>query len=391
MAWDSRFQRGRGVFHRQRHHVDPVGRDDHPDRPAFLHKGEHVILGHGIWARREVEPACQIADLPPIDLIVLSHYHGDHFDDVAAQELEQKLRSCRRDAVGQAQPPRLPAGPSPRHLGITPGAQGRGHPDHHRNAGQARHRRGGQRATHAGQRALAGLQPDGQQLYRLYITGDTMLVDSLEDIPRRYPDIDLGLIHTGGTTFLVTVVTMTGEQGVRAVEITKPRTAIPIHYNDFRSSCPDSTTSRRPPRPRARRRSSSTSPTARPTDSSHGDRHTSAEAGQARWTSPHWSSGDRSESSGGAKGFGWTGFRSRTTLTRTSLGAYTYLRANPTVAGCDPSKGVGIFRTMQTTAQKRSRNCDNHLFSRRACLKMPAFSRLRLSANRECPLHRRRL
>ena len=27
--------------------------------PAFLHKGEHVYLGHGIWARREVEPACQ--------------------------------------------------------------------------------------------------------------------------------------------------------------------------------------------------------------------------------------------------------------------------------------------------------------------------------------------
>jgi L-ascorbate metabolism protein UlaG (beta-lactamase superfamily) len=26
---------------------------------------------------------------------------------------------------------------------------------------------------------------------------------------------------------------MTGEQGVKAVEITKPRTAIPIHYNDF--------------------------------------------------------------------------------------------------------------------------------------------------------------
>jgi len=26
---------------------------------------------------------------------------------------------------------------------------------------------------------------------------------------------------------------MTGEQGVKAVEVTKPRTAIPIHYNDF--------------------------------------------------------------------------------------------------------------------------------------------------------------
>src|SRR6201747_1012396 len=59
--------------------------------PAFLHKGEHVDLGHGIWARREVEPACQVADLPPIDLVVLSHYHGDHFDDVAAQELDKTL------------------------------------------------------------------------------------------------------------------------------------------------------------------------------------------------------------------------------------------------------------------------------------------------------------
>jgi hypothetical protein len=28
--------------------------------PAFLHKGEHVYLGHGIWARREVEPACHL-------------------------------------------------------------------------------------------------------------------------------------------------------------------------------------------------------------------------------------------------------------------------------------------------------------------------------------------
>ncbi|MDT5369934.1 MAG: hypothetical protein QOC62_4365 [Mycobacterium sp.] len=26
---------------------------------------------------------------------------------------------------------------------------------------------------------------------------------------------------------------MTGEQAVKAVEITKPRTAIPIHFNDF--------------------------------------------------------------------------------------------------------------------------------------------------------------
>jgi L-ascorbate metabolism protein UlaG (beta-lactamase superfamily) len=31
----------------------------------------------------------------------------------------------------------------------------------------------------------------------------------------------------------ITVVTMTGEQAVRAAEIARPRTAIPIHYNDY--------------------------------------------------------------------------------------------------------------------------------------------------------------
>src|ERR1700742_3960111 len=202
--------------------------------PAFLHKGEHVFLGHGIWARREVEPACQIADLPPIDLVILSHYHGDHFDDVAAEELDKTLPIVSTaDAVGKL-----------KALGFERGYSLDTWESLEVHKGDATLKITAMPAKHATDDAVeAMLMPvnghlldfrrNGDQLYRLYITGDTMLVDSLEDIPRRYPDIDLGLIHTGGTTFLVTVVTMTGEQGVRAVEITKPRTAIPIHYNDF--------------------------------------------------------------------------------------------------------------------------------------------------------------
>lgn len=202
--------------------------------PAFLHKGEHVYLGHGIWARREVEPACQIPDLPPIDLVVLSHYHGDHFDDVAARELDASLPIVSTaDAVEKLNA-----------LGF-----GHGYPLETWESlvvrkGDAELTITAMPGKHATDDAvdellmpvnghLLDFSRRGNHLYRLYITGDTMLVDDLEDIPRRYPDIDLGLIHTGGTTFLVTVVTMTGEQGVRAVEITQPRTAIPIHYNDF--------------------------------------------------------------------------------------------------------------------------------------------------------------
>jgi L-ascorbate metabolism protein UlaG (beta-lactamase superfamily) len=202
--------------------------------PAFLHKGEHVDLGHGIWARREVEPACQIADLPPVDLIILSHYHGDHFDDVAAQELDKNLPIVSTaDAVDKLG-----------SLGFEQGYPLNTWESLVVRKGDATLRITAMPAKHATDDAVnALLMPvnghmlefcrNSDLLYRLYITGDTMLTDSLEDIPSRYPDIDLGLIHAGGTTFLLTVVTLTGEQAVKAVEITKPHTAIPIHYNDF--------------------------------------------------------------------------------------------------------------------------------------------------------------
>src|ERR1700754_3897320 len=177
--------------------------------PAFLHKGEHVDLGHGIWARREVEPACQIADLPPVDLVVLSHSPGDHFDDVAAQELDKNLPIVSTaDAVGKLST-----------LGFEQGYPLDTWESLEVNKGEATVTITAMPAKHATEEAvnellmpvnghLLDFSRNGDHLYRLYITGDTMLVDSLEDIPRRYPDIDLGLIHTGGTTFLVTVVTM---------------------------------------------------------------------------------------------------------------------------------------------------------------------------------------
>jgi L-ascorbate metabolism protein UlaG (beta-lactamase superfamily) len=202
--------------------------------PAFMHKGSHVDLGHGIWARREVEPACQAADLPPIDLIILSHYHGDHFDDVAARELDRELPIISTaGAVAQL-----------RRLGFR-----RGYPldtwqSQLVEKGDARLTVTAMPGKHATTDVIAALlmpvnghmldfSRDDQLLYRLYITGDTMLIDELKEIPRSYPDIDLALIHAGGTTLFICVVSMTGEQAVEVAEITRPRAAIPIHYNDF--------------------------------------------------------------------------------------------------------------------------------------------------------------
>jgi L-ascorbate metabolism protein UlaG (beta-lactamase superfamily) len=202
--------------------------------PAFMHSGTHTYLGHGIWARREVEPACQIADLPPVDLVLLSHYHGDHFDEAAARDLDQSLPVISTaDAVGKLA-----------SLGFRQGYALDTWQSHQVQKGQARLEITAMPAKHATDDAIAALlmpvnghmlefSDQDQELYRLYITGDTMPHDQLSEIPGRYPDVDLGLFHTGGTTLFLTIVTMTGEQAVRVVELVRPRTAIPIHYNDY--------------------------------------------------------------------------------------------------------------------------------------------------------------
>ena len=51
--------------------------------------------------------------------------------------------------------------------------------------------------------------------------------------PRRYPQIDLALLHLGGTRVLGILVTMDGKQGVQLMRIVAPQHAIPIHYNDY--------------------------------------------------------------------------------------------------------------------------------------------------------------
>ena len=51
--------------------------------------------------------------------------------------------------------------------------------------------------------------PRGGSAFRIYITGDTLLFDELKEIPRRFPDIDLALLHLGGTMFFgLLLVTM---------------------------------------------------------------------------------------------------------------------------------------------------------------------------------------
>jgi L-ascorbate metabolism protein UlaG (beta-lactamase superfamily) len=68
---------------------------------------------------------------------------------------------------------------------------------------------------------------------RIYLSGDTLVYEDLHDIPKRYPDIDLGVFHLGGARVMGVMVTVDAEQGVEAVRIIDPKAAIPVHFDDY--------------------------------------------------------------------------------------------------------------------------------------------------------------
>ncbi|EXJ75125.1 uncharacterized protein A1O5_01821 [Cladophialophora psammophila CBS 110553] len=235
--------------------------------PNFLHAGDHVHLGPGVRGTRKTNPAVDLHDLPHIDLVLLSHYHADHFD----QEVEASLR---RD---------LPIITTPHaHKHLTHKGHGEAFTAVHPldawesmfvnvTSSSTSTRRPHLRVTgtpgkHVGDGLLAkandilGAIPptNGWMLelgyiscdqstnlecgHRIYISGDTLYVSELEKIPELYTHagkpIDLMLIHLGGTTvpgphMPLVMVTMDAEQGVKLVKLVKPEVTVPIHYDDY--------------------------------------------------------------------------------------------------------------------------------------------------------------
>jgi L-ascorbate metabolism protein UlaG (beta-lactamase superfamily) len=81
--------------------------------------------------------------------------------------------------------------------------------------------------------------PDGHTR-RLYISGDTLMVDELKEIPVRFDAIDAGVLHLGGTRLPAgrrlpfgLTVTMDARQGADAVEALKLPRMIPVHFDDY--------------------------------------------------------------------------------------------------------------------------------------------------------------
>lgn len=203
--------------------------------PNFLHRGERAHLGYGLTSRRLTEPALQPAQLPRLDGVVLSHLHGDHWDHRATSELDRTLpvlttpHAARRlhgrgfgNSTGLATWQAHSLRSEGWQLTVT--------------ALPGKHAFGllGRLLPPVMGSLLELIDPGGSVVKRLYLSGDTLVFDGLGEIARRHPDIELAVLHLGGTTLPGGfVVTMDGEAGARLCEILRPRNVVPVHHDDY--------------------------------------------------------------------------------------------------------------------------------------------------------------
>jgi len=242
--------------------------------PNFLHAGDHVHLGPGVTGTRQTNPALDLHDLPRIDVVLLSHYHADHFDQKVEESLRRSLPiittphakdhltskgegesfsevydldffdSMFVDIKGKgggeatkfAESRKMPA------IKVT-GMPGKHVPDGPLSI--ANDLLKAVPPTNGWMLELGYKEPNGTAEeftngYRIYISGDTLMVDELKEIPKRYKDqnIDLMLIHLGGTTIPspkipLLMVTMDAKQGIELLRLINPDLTIPIHYDDY--------------------------------------------------------------------------------------------------------------------------------------------------------------
>jgi L-ascorbate metabolism protein UlaG (beta-lactamase superfamily) len=202
--------------------------------PNFLHRGQRAYLGRGLWTRRLTEPAMQPSDLPSLDAVVLSHLHGDHFDRVARRELDRSTPVVTTEhAAERLQRYGFDAHPLViwRTWEVTkaeetltvealPGVHAHG------IVGRLLPPVMGSLLTH---------RVGDQVNRRVYISGDTLAGDHLDYIGGRHPDIDVAVIHLGGTRVLFATVTMDGRQGLDCIRRVRPKLTVPVHYDDYRA------------------------------------------------------------------------------------------------------------------------------------------------------------
>lgn len=64
----------------------------------------------------------------------------------------------------------------------------------------------------------------------VYFAGDTKLIAALDELPRRFPKIDLALLPVNGLKVFGKEVVMSADEAAQLTRALRPRVAVPMHY-----------------------------------------------------------------------------------------------------------------------------------------------------------------
>jgi L-ascorbate metabolism protein UlaG (beta-lactamase superfamily) len=201
--------------------------------PNFVHRGQRVYLGNGLWTKRLTEPALQPTQLPALDAVLLSHLHGDHWDRIATRSLDKRLPVITTQQAAKALA----------HRGFRETADLRPWQTHELRSGADTLRITSVPGVH-GPGPLAKVLPPvmgsvlelllgGAVSWRGYISGDTLFRPFLGEVLQRCGPLDVVVPHLGGTKALGVTVTMDARQGADLVELLAPRVTVPVHFDDY--------------------------------------------------------------------------------------------------------------------------------------------------------------
>ncbi|MBP6014562.1 MAG: MBL fold metallo-hydrolase [Alphaproteobacteria bacterium] len=202
--------------------------------PGFDPQGTERIEGPGHVLTKVMQPPIPVDKIGKIDLVLLSHaQHLDNLDNEGRRLLGRvKLTLTTPDSAAM----KLPGKPK----GLKPWES-----TEVRNGAGERLRITAMPAVHTSNpdlREAVGevtgfmLEWDGQEDGALYISGDTVWIDEMNEIARKYK-VGTAILHLGAANVPAVgdnYLTMSAADGVRATEVMKIKNVYPAHFEGWR-------------------------------------------------------------------------------------------------------------------------------------------------------------
>ena len=199
--------------------------------PTFDPPGRTYAFGWGTRSRKLTGPAIEVADLPPIDAVLISHdQHGDNLDDAGRRLLPSAGAVVTTHAAAGRLGVATARGLRPWETTVL---EKEGGDSIEVTATPCRHGPPLSRPLSGAVIGFALRSPSRAGV--VWISGDTVLYEGVREVSARL-EVDVAILHLGSVRFPITgplTYSMSATDAVGLCERIRPRVAIPVHYDGW--------------------------------------------------------------------------------------------------------------------------------------------------------------